>query len=187
MSLTRYFRPAPAASRVYNLWKTLLQSVVFWSVFLLILPWMLVWVESIVGVSPIRFASQLLVGSVIFAMASLLNVWSAVTMAIVGQGTPLPTDGPRRLVVAGPYRWLRNPMAVGGLTQGAGIAIAVGSWLMLLAVVAGGLLWNQLVRPIEERYLQQTFGDEFERYQSVVSCWIPRPKPYHADRKNWFE
>lgn len=184
MSLARYFRQAQAASSGYNLWKTLLQSVVFWSVFLLILPALLVWIERSVALSPFRFASQTFLGGSVFAVASILNVWSGVIMAVVGQGTPLPTDGPRRLVVVGPYRWLRNPMAVGGLAQGAGIGVALGSGLMLIAVVVGGLLWNQFVRPVEELHLAATFGDEFKRYQSAVRCWIPRVKPYETSAQN---
>ena len=96
------------------------------------------------------------------------------TMAVVGRGTPLPTDCPRHLVVAGPYRWVRNPMAVAGLTQGLAVGLGLGSWWMPVAVLAGGLLWNYAVRPVEEEHLEQLFGDQYREYRAQVNCWWPR-------------
>jgi protein-S-isoprenylcysteine O-methyltransferase Ste14 len=33
----------------------------------------------------------------------------------VGGGTPGPWDAPRRVIVRGPYRWVRNPVYLGAL------------------------------------------------------------------------
>lgn len=174
MPLADYFRQARPASHRRNLVKTLLQSVVFWTVFLVLLPLAMVWLEHWLGVPRFYFPGQLAVGGVLFLAAGVLNIATAVTMVVVGRGTPLPTDAPRRLVVVGPYRWIRNPMAVAGLAQGLAVAIGVGSWFTVLAVVAGGLLWNYLVRPVEEQHLRQAFGDEYGEYQAAVRCWLPR-------------
>src|SRR5699024_5059518 len=112
-------------------------------------------------------------GSVLVAAASLLGVWSAVTMARLGRGTPLPGAMAHHLVVAGPYRWVRNPMAVAGIVQGAGVGLLLGSWLVLLYAVVGGVLWHLLVRPHEERDLAERFGQEYEHYRARVRCWLP--------------
>src|SRR5436190_17952415 len=39
--------------------------------------------------------------------------WCLVTFAFVGKGTAAPFDPPRRLVVAGRYRFVRNPIYIG--------------------------------------------------------------------------
>ena len=50
---------------------------------------------------------------------SALALWCVLVFARFGRGTPIPIDPPRQLVVRGPYRVIRNPMAVG-----VGIALA---------------------------------------------------------------
>ena len=57
------------------------------------------------------------------------------TMALIGEGTPLPAETARKLVVAGPYRYVRNPMAVAGVIQTASIGLLFGSWMVV--VLAG--------------------------------------------------
>jgi protein-S-isoprenylcysteine O-methyltransferase Ste14 len=65
-------------------------------------------------------------------------------------------------------------MAVAGLSQGAAVALWLGSPLVLAYVLAGGLAWHRLVRPIEEAYLAATFGDEYRSYRARVPLWLPR-------------
>jgi protein-S-isoprenylcysteine O-methyltransferase Ste14 len=95
-------------------------------------------------------------------------------MALRGRGTPLPLDAARVLVVTGPYAWVRNPMAVAGLAQGAAVALWHGSAVVGAYVVAGGLFWHIVVRPLEEANLAHTFGRSFEEYRDRVPLWWPR-------------
>src|SRR5437879_11618150 len=50
---------------------------------------------------------QILAMLVIVAGAGLA-IASILTFAFIGKGTPAPFDPPRKLVVAGPYRWVRR-------------------------------------------------------------------------------
>lgn len=59
----------------------------------------------------------------------------------------LPSAMPNRLVIGGPYRWIRNPMAVAGIVQGAAIGVILQSWLVVASEVVGSLLWNYAIRP----------------------------------------
>lgn len=171
--MTLGFRIAREASPPWNLAKTFAQIVVFWSTFLFVLPAGVRWIESAIGGRSIHFDGQWQLGVVLFCACSALGLWSAITMAYRGAGTPLPVDAPRHMVISGPYRFVRNPMAIAGLGQGLSVAIATGSILTVAYVLAGGLLWNALARPLEERDLRQRFGEEFEDYCRTVACWLP--------------
>lgn len=108
------------------------------------------------------------------AAGALLALWCVLTFALVGKGTPAPFDPPRRLVVRGPYRLLRNPMYLGaGLALG-GAALVFES--RALAAYAGLflLLTNLFVRLYEEPTLRRTFGEEYEAYRRQVPRWFPR-------------
>jgi protein-S-isoprenylcysteine O-methyltransferase Ste14 len=91
-----------------------------------------------------------------------------------GRGTLAPVDPPTRLVTAGPYRWVRNPMYV------AGAAILTGEALWwqapaLLAYLA--LFWScahLFVTGYEERALARRFGAEYLQYREAVPRWLPR-------------
>jgi hypothetical protein len=95
-------------------------------------------------------------------------------MSTLGDGTPLPAAMPNRLVIAGPYRWVRNPMAVAGIVQGAGVGLILESWLVLAYAVAGSLVWNYAIRPLEEYDLSERFGEQFLHYRNTVRCWTPQ-------------
>ena len=94
-------------------------------------------------------------------------------MATVGEGTPLPTATAPKLVVSGPYRFVRNPMALAGILQGVAVGWWLGSYVVLAYALAGAALWHLCVRPIEEADLRRRFGSDYERYQSCVRLWIP--------------
>ena len=94
-------------------------------------------------------------------------------MAMRGEGTPLPAATARNLVVVGPYRFVRNPMAVAGALQAIGVGLWRGSWMVIASSIAGAVIWNTFIRPEEEADLAARFGSDYETYRSVVRCWIP--------------
>jgi protein-S-isoprenylcysteine O-methyltransferase Ste14 len=65
-----------------------------------------------VGSSPLEIGLQI-VGLVLLTIGGLLFIASLQRFAKEGQGTLAPWDPPRRLVVQGPYRYVRNPMISG--------------------------------------------------------------------------
>jgi len=175
-------REARAASARWNVCKTLLQTTVFWTLFLFVLPSLIYRLETAWGLDGWRWEhpANLWIGGVLFVLGGTLGISSGVTMAIIGRGTPLPADCPRELVIAGPYRYLRNPMAVAGISQGVAVGIMMGSPAVIAYALVGGPIWDIFVRPWEEADLEQRFGDAYRKYRSEVWCWIPRVRGYRA-------
>jgi protein-S-isoprenylcysteine O-methyltransferase Ste14 len=176
--MTSYFhgRIARPASPRWNVFKTLCQTVVFWTLFLVLIPWGILTLEVQLGIDNSRFnlPGQTTVGTILFALGGSLGLFSGYTMAARGLGTPLPADCPRLLVVSGPYRFLRNPMAVAGLSQGVAVGILFGSIPVIVYSLIGGPVWHIFVRPWEEADLEARFGEAYRQYRSRVRCWIPR-------------
>lgn len=95
-----------------------------------------------------------------------------------GRGTPAPYDPPRELVVAGLYRFVRNPQYLGVLLVVAGEALLTGRAVLLAyaALLAAG--YHAFVVWHEEPALGRLFGPAYARYRDAVPRWLPRrPKP----------
>lgn len=167
------FRPASRTSRTRLVARTARQTLFFWGLFLLVFPLGIAFVEERWRLSIPFPVAAMIAGGLLLAAATALGVWSAVSMSMRGEGTPLPSAMPRRLVIAGPYRFVRNPMAVAGIAQGVAVGLLLGSWLVVAYALCGSLFWNAIVRPLEEQDLEDRFGEEFVRYRETVSCWIP--------------
>jgi len=108
------------------------------------------------------------------AVGAALALWCVLTFALVGRGTPAPFDPPRRLVVRGPYRRVRNPMYLGAAVALGAAALFYRS-LALLAFTAGFLVVTHVfVIGYEEPTLRRMFGAEYEAYCRDVRRWRPK-------------
>ena len=79
---------------------------------------------------------------------------------------------PPHLVIAGPYRFSRNPMYVSGLFTWLGWTVYYGSPAVFIGLV---LLWSTFtfrVIPHEECQLELLFGDDYLEYKRSVPRWI---------------
>jgi protein-S-isoprenylcysteine O-methyltransferase Ste14 len=94
--------------------------------------------------------------------------------ALRGKGTPLPMDPPKKLVVEGPYRVVRNPMywSVAFVLLGEAAVFHPFALVGLVAAFAAGV--NVFVLLYEEPALGRKFGEEYEAYCKRVPRWLPR-------------
>jgi protein-S-isoprenylcysteine O-methyltransferase Ste14 len=130
-------------------------------------------------VRPASIGAAQVVGMVVGAGGAALALWCIVTFMVIGRGTPAPFDPPRRLVVVGPYRLVRNPMYIGaGLALG-GAALFYASWALLGYSAAFALVMHLFVVVYEEPTLRATFGADYMRYCERVRRWWPG----HQDHK----
>lgn len=91
----------------------------------------------------------------------------------IGQGSIVPIDPTRKLVVRGPYRYSRNPVYVGYLAVLLGLFLLRGELLLLVYVGAFRLYLEPFVRT-EEKELAGRFGAEYEEYRRSVPRWLGR-------------
>ena len=99
----------------------------------------------------------------------------AVRSALLLAGRGRPQRGPRpAFVVAGPYRYLRNPLLGGLVLALIGLALATGSRLLLLVAVGAAGAAHAWVVGREEPRLRERFGLAYEEYLRRVPRWLPR-------------
>lgn len=111
-----------------------------------------------------------------------LFLWARTTIlfAVAGKGTLAPWDPPKRFVVNGVYRYVRNPMISGVLAVLLGESLVLAAWPLLVWAL---LFWsiNAVYIPLkEEPGLRRRFGQEYDLYCRNVPRWIPRLKLWEA-------
>ena len=113
-------------------------------------------------------------GALVGVAGGALALWGILAFAFVGKGTPAPFDPPRRLVVAGPYRYVRNPMYIGAGLALAGAAMFYGSLPLLGYTGLFLLVTHAFVVFYEEPTLARLFGQQYRAYRTRVHRWLPR-------------
>lgn len=146
---------------------------------ILLAPWWLKW----------RWGGPLawqVAGGAIMAVSVGIGVWAAGQMGwarLLFAGALFPpgqaaesNNVPQFLVVAGPYRYVRNPLYDTDMALIAGTALLTRSWGLvglLLAYIAQLVMQLRL----EERELRARFGERYIRYCQLVPRFIPRLTP----------
>lgn len=136
----------------------------------------LIWARSLPGgvlggrVLPATEATYW-VGVVMVALGLGFSVWARRCLGRNWSGT-VTVKQDHELVRSGPYRYVRHPIYTGLLLAFAGCAVVRGEWRGVVAVVLiGASFWIKLRH--EERWMIETFGEEYLRYRSEVAALIP--------------
>jgi protein-S-isoprenylcysteine O-methyltransferase Ste14 len=159
-------------------WLTGLASLIVGAAFLGLWFWLLPrWLGFSVdleGLAKWRWLAA--IPSVLGFAVALRCVWD---FGWTGHGTPAPVLPPRRLVVVGFYRYVRNPMYLGFAVGWIGLWIIFGhaNQVLLAAVAAVALGVHLFVLFYEEPTLRAKFGVAYEEYCRNVNRWLPR---FHA-------
>jgi protein-S-isoprenylcysteine O-methyltransferase Ste14 len=110
-------------------------------------------------------------GVVVIILGLAFAVWARRHIGSNWSGTvPVKTD--HVLVRTGPYGWVRHPIYTGLLTAILGTAIARGDLRGLLGVVLCTIAFVIKLR-IEERWMREVFGEEYQRYSKEVPALVP--------------
>lgn len=152
-----------------------LRTLVYMTGFVLLWVWLALTVrrfDAVLGVVQWRPATT--VGMVLMMLGAGLAAVCGGVFAVRGRGTPAVFDPPREFVALGPYRYVRNPMYLGGVLLLAGLGLVLRSHSVLLLALLAAVLAHLFVVLVEEPGLERRFGDSFLRYRSMVPRWLPR-------------
>jgi protein-S-isoprenylcysteine O-methyltransferase Ste14 len=127
-------------------------------------------------VAPVTTGLPQVAGMMMVAIGTAIALSCLLTFVFIGKGTPAPFDPPRKLVIRGPYRFVRNPMYIGAGMTLAGVALFYESLSIFIYACLFFLITHLFVVLYEEPTLRRTFGDEYEAYCDRVKRWWPKKR-----------
>jgi protein-S-isoprenylcysteine O-methyltransferase Ste14 len=113
----------------------------------------------------------IILGAVLAALGAWLRVWGAAYLGYdVVHNSRMQASG---VTVAGPYRYMRNPLYLGGWFMMAAISLLVTPSGALFMIVLIALFYLRLVFS-EEAFLTSRLGEPYLEYQRAVPRIVPR-------------
>jgi protein-S-isoprenylcysteine O-methyltransferase Ste14 len=119
----------------------------------------------------------------------LIRCWAVGYSGVTTRGSEVEAP---KLVTAGPYAYVRNPLYVGNFLTAAGFAIAFtgrNTLAQRLALVTGSLALMAgvyvTIVPHEEAFLRGEFGEAFDRYCERVPRVVPQLEPMPHGAGTW--
>jgi protein-S-isoprenylcysteine O-methyltransferase Ste14 len=125
-------------------------------------------------VAPATTGAPQVAGMIMVTIGTAIALWCVFTFVFIGKGTPAPFDPPRKLVIRGPYCFVRNPMYIGAGITLVGAALYYESLSIFIYTALFFLITHLFVVLYEEPTLRRTFGDKYEAYFRRVRRWIPK-------------
>lgn len=120
------------------------------------------------GMLNIILGCGLIVAGILFAW------WSIYVQFTIGRGTPVPLMATQQLIIQKPYDYCRNPMALGTIVAGLGLAILIASISAVLLVLALAALLLVYIKFLEEKEMEARFGEAYRAYRKQTPFIIPR-------------
>jgi protein-S-isoprenylcysteine O-methyltransferase Ste14 len=110
-------------------------------------------------------------GTAITAAGLAFSAWARVHLGRNWSAT-VTVKQDHELIRTGPYAIVRHPIYTGVLFGIIGTALAIGQWRGVVAVVIVLVAFWRKLR-IEERWMSETFGEEYRRYRARTRALIP--------------
>ena len=110
----------------------------------------------------------------LWLIGEAIVLWCFWLFSFHGQGTPLPIDPPKKLVIIGLYKYVRNPIYLGVLLLLTGHVFWFGRANLILYLLTIFLAFHTFILFYEEPTLRKKFGASYEQYLKQVPRWLPR-------------
>jgi protein-S-isoprenylcysteine O-methyltransferase Ste14 len=122
----------------------------------------------------LRSGGSLVAGVALLLGGCAMSWWAGFHLITRGRGTPFPLDPTKTLVTSGPYRYIRNPQAVGTMLIVLGEIAVVRSRDLLVMIPLSVAYLEGLAATFEDRELRVRFGARYLEYRARVPKWLPR-------------
>ncbi|GHT59471.1 hypothetical protein AGMMS50239_06190 [Bacteroidia bacterium] len=104
-------------------------------------------------------------------------IWSTVTQWKIGKGTPVPNAPTQHLIIIGPYKYCRNPIEFGAILYYLGTGTFIGGIITgITSCILGFTVGSIYHKFIEEKELEERFGEEYKKYKENTPFVFPRIK-----------
>ena len=114
------------------------------------------------------------VGVFLMVVGGSLGLVCGGMLSAGGIGTRRGLPFPKEFVAAGPYRYVRNPMSIGGVTLMLGFGLLYRSISIAFASVCLFIFIHVIVVAVEEPALAKRFDGSYLEYKQSVKRWIPK-------------
>lgn len=134
--------------------------------------------------------SSLIVGLIVsFIIGEGIRIWAVGYSGVTTRRSELEAP---KLITAGPYALVRNPLYVGNLISWLGFCIAASGAAPIMAkvliflsvLVSYAIIYGNII-PLEEEFLEKEFGETFIEYKKHVPRVFPRLKLYEKQSGKW--
>jgi len=167
------------AETIKSLFGTLGFLFVLLPIFLALIPFMILTSPNHVnlfGLGEFRYFGMLPI-----VMGIIVYLWCSFAFVFTGKGTPIHTMPPKKFVVKGLYRYIRNPMYLACCLVLTGEILLFQSQGLLIYLLIMFGLFNIRLMVSEEPGLRKRFGDSYIQPCKSVGRWIPRLTPYQEE------
>ncbi|MFP4499205.1 MAG: methyltransferase family protein [Vulcanimicrobiota bacterium] len=125
---------------------------------------------------------SLITGFVLVGFGEGIRIWAVGYSGVTTRDKKLKAP---RLITAGPYGYIRNPLYLGNLISWLGFSIACAgnapfwaqSTIILSVLLSYAIIYGKVI-PLEENFLRETFGEPYEQYLEEVPRLCPNFKYY---------
>jgi len=123
----------------------------------------------------------ILVGVVFILLGTSLLFYTIFLFKTKGEGTLAPWNPTQKLVIKGPYSYMRNPMITGVVSILIGESLVFNSKIILIWAIIFFIVNNVYFLFVEEPKLKNQFGNPYIEYLKHVPRWIPKLMPYKPE------
>lgn len=168
-------RPAPA-----SLLQRIAATTVAGVLIVLLLPLLIRWLSGLMdrglGLRVMYNTSATgIIGLLIAVVGGVFALWPILLQLLQAQGSPIPSLPTQRLLRSGPFRFSRNPMALGTIILYIGLAIWFNSWSALILVLFLSAVLLAYIKRVEEPELEERFGEAYRQFRRETPFLVPRP------------
>lgn len=130
--------------------------------------------ESSLGIKLQQFYALNIIGTVLMWVGLIIAIWCSALMLINRLGSVVPFFKPTALVTSGPFSQVRHPMMWALFIILFGEVLIYSSPLSLLWLLIFIRFSAIYIGKFEEPYLHSHFGDVYQKYSTLVPCWLPK-------------